>query len=78
MKRSIKIHRYSGSTLIKDCDKSLWEYLGLSYEEVYGIDWRSCATVKDFDDIWTLQIGRKKYGYFRDLNDLLKTLKAVN
>lgn len=71
-KKSVKIQRFSSSTLIKDCDKSLWEFLGLSYEEVYGIDWRSCAVVEDFGEIWSLAIGRKHFGYFHNLPDLLK------
>lgn len=75
--KTINIKRLSKKTLIKDCNESLADFLGLSYEEVHGVDWRSCSVVGDFEDVWELKIGKKHVSYFHKLNDLIEFLKDI-
>lgn len=64
VRHSVVIRRLSSSTGVRDCGRTVWEFLGLSREDVAGRTelWPKCPLIGDFGfDVWILETRGKRF-----------------
>lgn len=75
MDAAVQIQRLGRTTQIGDCSKDLWDFLGLTRDEVFPLSGRRLQILDIPHDVWMCKVGFKKtankrvvaYGYsFRE------------